>query len=125
MIRPDAALALTAFDGAQKKAQPGDGVILGYYDRQMLPSQALLHDFSQKIKTKPYFGLMGNDGSFIHKTLKGTPAVSAGIAMENVGSANEICRTSDVDALVDALASYLHTIDSKKIMEFGLGDGND
>jgi len=125
VIQPDAAIALTVFDGAQKKVQPGDGVVLGYYDRQMLPSQSLLHDFSQKIKTKAYFGLMGNDGSFIHKTLKGTPSVSAGIAVENVGSANEICKSCDVDALVDALASYLHTIDSNKILEFGLGDKND
>ncbi len=125
VIRPDAAIALTVFDGAKKKVQPGDGVVLGYYDRQMLPSQSLLHDFSQKIETKAYFGLMGNDGSFIHKTLKGTPTISAGIVAENVGSANEICRICDVDALVDALASYLRTIDSKKIAEFGLGDGND
>ncbi len=125
VVRPDGAIALTAFDGAQKKAAPGDGVILGYYDRQMLPSQELLHDFSGKVSTKPYFGLMGNDGSFIHKTLKGTPAISTGIAVENVGSGNEICKIQDADALVDALASYLHTIDSKKIMEFGLGDKND
>lgn len=125
VVRPDAAIALTAFDTAQKKIQPGDGVILGYYDRQMLPSQALLHDFSQKTETKAYFGLMGNDGSFIHKTLKGTPTISAGVAVDNVGSANEICKVSDVDALVDALVSYLHTIDSKKIAEFGLGYKND
>lgn len=125
VIRPDAAIALTAFDSAQKKVQPGDGVILGYYDRQMLPSQALLHDFFGKISTKPYFGLQGNDGSFIHKTLKGTPAISTGIAVDNVGSANEICKSRDVDALAEALVSYLHTVDSKKIMEFGQGDKND
>jgi len=124
VIRPDAAIALTVFDGSRKKVRPGDGVVLGYYDRQMLPSQSLLHDFSRKVETKAYFGIMGNDGSFIHKTLKGTPTVSAGIAVENVGSANEICRICDIDALTDGLASYLRTIDSKKIAGFGMGDGN-
>lgn len=125
VVRPDAAIALTAFDTAKRKIQLGDKVILGLYDRQMLPSQAFLKDFSGQVETKAYFGLMGNDGSFIHKTLKGTPAISTGIAVDNLGSANEICKTSDVDSLVDALASYLHTIDSNKIAEFGMGDGND
>ncbi len=122
VIRPDAAIALTAFDTAKRKIQTGDGVIAGYYDRQMLPSQALLHDFSEKVTAKAYFGATGNDGSFIHKTLKGTPAVSVGIAVDNMGSANEICRIGDVDVLVDGLTAYLGTIDSEKIMAFGLGD---
>ena len=125
VVRPDAAIALTGFDTAKRKIKLGYKVILGLYDRQMLPSQALLKDFSGQVETKAYFGLMGNDGSFIHKTLKGTPAISTGIAVDNLGSANEICRAGDVDSLVDALASYLHTIDSKKIAEFGMGDVND
>lgn len=125
VVRPDAAIALSVFDAAEKKVRPGDGVILGYYDRQMLPARTLLYDFSGKVEAKAYFGLMGNDGSFIHKTLKGTPTISAGIAVENVGSANEICGARDVDTLVDALASYLCTIDSDKIREFRMGDGND
>ncbi len=124
VIRPDAAIALTGFDTAKRKVQLGDKVILGYYDRQMLPSQALLRDFAGQVETKEYFGLLGNDGSFIHKTLKGTPSISAGIAVDHLGSANEICRTSDADALVDALASYLRTLDSEKIMGFGMGDGH-
>lgn len=122
VIKPDAAIALTAFDGAEENAIPGDGVILGYYDKQMIPSKDLLHDFSKKTETKPYFGMRGNDGSFIHKTLKGTPTISAGIAIQNLGSANEICKATDIDKLVDSLATYLHTIDSKKILEFGMGE---
>lgn len=122
VIRPDAAIALTAFDTAKRKANTGDGVILGYYDRQMLPAQSLLHDFAGKTETKPYFGITGNDGSFIHKTLKGTPAISVGVAMDHMGSANEICRAGDVDALTESLAAYLDTIDSEKIAGFGLGD---
>ncbi len=125
VVRPDAAIALTAFDTAKRKIQLGDQVILGYYDRQMLPSQAFLKDFSAQSGAKPYFGLMGNDGSFIHKTLKGTPAISMGIAVDHLGSANEICKASDVDALVDALAAYLQTLGSGKIAEFGMGDRND
>lgn len=122
VIRPDAAIALTAFDTAKRKIQTGDGVILGYYDRQMLPSQALLHDFAEKTETKSYFGVMGNDGSFIHKTLKGTPAVSVGIAVDNVGSASEICRAADVDTLTDSLIAYLHTVNAEMITGFGMGD---
>lgn len=125
VIRPDAAIALTTFDTAKRKVQVGGGVIAGYYDRQMLPSQALLHDFVEKTGAGAYFGLTGNDGSFIHKTLKGTPSVSVGIAIDNMGSANEICRSSDVDALADALVSYLKAIDSGKIAGWGRGERND
>ncbi len=125
VIRPDAAIALTAFDTAKRKVQLGDQVILGYYDRQMLPAQAFLRDFAGQAESKAYFGLLGNDGSFIHKTLKGTPSISAGIAVDHLGSANEICRAEDVDALVGALYSYLRTLDSEKIMGFGMGDGHD
>jgi len=125
VIRPDAAIALTGFDSAGMKEQVNEEVILGYYDRQMLPSQLFLKDFSEKVNTGAYFGMTGNDGSFIHKTLKGTPSISTGIAVANMGSANEICRTKDADALVDALAGYLNTIDSEKIAAFGFGDGND
>lgn len=125
VIKPDAAIALTVFDTAGKKVNPGDGVIVGYYDKQMLPSQLLLKDIQAKMGAKPYFGAMGNDGSFIHKTLTGTPAISLGIAMANVGSANEICSAADVDTLTDALYQYLKSIDSQKIAEFGFGDLND
>ena len=88
----------------------------------MLPSQMLLHDMESKIEVKPFLGTMGNDGSFIHKTRMGTPTVSIGIPMENVGSANEICLMKDADALANVLYSYLKKIDSKKITEFGFGD---
>lgn len=125
VIRPDAAIALTAFDTAKKDIQLGDGVIAGYYDRQMLPSRRMLKDLTETINAKAYFGLNGNDGSFIHKTLKGTPAVSLGIPVGNMGSANEICRTSDADSLTDALTDYLNSVDSEKLSGFGFGDKND
>lgn len=125
VIRPDAAIALTAFDTADKKLSMGDGVTVGYYDKQMLPSQRMLHDVEEALGAKPYFGAMGNDGSFIHKTLNGTPAVSLGIPMANVGTAAEMCLGADVDALTDALAGYLKTLDSRKIAQFGFGGLND
>ncbi len=125
VVRPDAAIALTVFDTAGKKASLGDGVIAGYYDKQMLPSKLLLKDIQEKTGAKPYFGMMGNDGSFIHKTLTGTPTVSLGVAVANVGSANEMCRISDVDALTECLYQYVKSLDSHKILAFGFGDGHD
>lgn len=122
VVRPDAAIALTAFDTADRKLALGDGMAVGYYDKQMLPSQMLLHDVAEKTGAKPYFGAMGNDGSFIHKTLTGTPAVSLGIPMANVGTAGEMCLSTDIDALTDGLVAYLKTIDSEKITQFGFGD---
>ncbi len=125
VIRPDAAIALTGYDTAGKKLSLGDGVTVGYYDRQMLPSRRFLGSFVEETGAKAYFGMTGNDGSFIHKTLKGTPAVSAGIPVDNMGSAGEICNLKDADALTDALVQYLQSLDSGKIAAFGFGDEND
>lgn len=125
VVRPDAAIALTAFDTAEQKRKLGDGIVIGYYDKQMLPSQRMLQNMVEKMDGKPYFGFMGNDGSFIHKTLTGTPAVSVGIPMANVGTAAEMCLVSDVDVLTEGLVNYLKSLDSRKIIQFGFGDEHD
>ena len=125
VIRPNMAIALCGFDSANNDIALNDGVIVGYYDKQMLPSKRLLADVVENIKPKAYFGFTGNDGSFIHKTLAGTPCVSMGMSVTNMGSANEMVAKNDVNMLIDSLYNYLHHLNEDIIVHCGFGDDND
>ena len=119
-IRPDAALVLTGFEAnhSDPSVKLGDGVLCEYYDKQMLPSRMLLKDFVNQVKTIPYFGYLGNDGSFIHKTINGTPSLAAGIAMKNIGTNAAIADLNDVDVLVQECTAYCRTLNAEKIRAF-------
>lgn len=122
VVEPDCAFVLTGFESIKSspKISLGDGVLVGCYDKQMLPSYALLEDFSQRFpSTKKTFGFAGNDGSFIHKTLRGTPTLSFGVAMNGIATNNSTCNIDDIDALVECIIQYLDTLDSDKILAFG------
>ena len=123
VVKPDMAIVLTGFETnkSSPKISRNDGVILGYYDRQKLLKdiQSVVND------VKPYIGNYGNDGSFIHKTLKGTPTISMGVALSHIGSGHEIFSLSDVDCLVDGLVKYIKSLSSQKINDIGFGSYND
>lgn len=118
VIEPDMAIVLTGF-----KALNHQGVFTGYYDKQMLPSQRLLKDFTSTIvNTTPHIGMYGNDGSFIHKTLKGTPCLSIGFGINNFGSPNEIVNLDNSQMVIDSLVKYLGQLNNEKLEYFGFGD---
>lgn len=118
VIEPDAALALTVFNDAKIN----DGVTVGMYDKGMIPSQRLLNDIKSFVDVKSNFNTRSNDGSFIHKTVKGCPTVVVGIACNNLNSANEMVSISDVDALVDMLVKFVLHLNNEMIIDFGFGE---
>lgn len=120
VIRPDAALVLTGFEinASDPEIHFGDGTICEYYDKQMLPSRMLLNDFTKNVKTVPYFGYYGNDGSFIHKTIKGTPSLAVGIGMKNIGTNAVIADLNDIDTLVKNVAAYCRKLNAAQIRKF-------
>lgn len=109
VIKPDVAIALTSFEvnNSNPKIDLEDGVVLGYYDKQMLPDKKLLNYIKDNFDTKPYLGFRGNDGSFIHKTLQGTPTVSLGIAVKNISTANEMLSINDYKKLEEFIIKFL------------------
>lgn len=113
VIKPDLAIALTSFDTnkSSPKISLGDGIIIGKYDKQMLPDRKLLDFVESNFKTKSYLGLRGNDGSFIHKTIRGTPTLSLGIATSNISTANEVILKDDVEILENFIIDFLDQVD--------------
>lgn len=121
-IQPDAALALCVFDNGKPNAKLNGGVVVGMYDKGMIPSQRLINDFKGFTSANGYFGMIGNDSSFIHKTVKGCPTVAVGIACGNTGSANEMVAINDIDALVHTLTDYILHLNNEMITDFGFGE---
>ena len=114
VIKPDLAIALTNFEtnSSSPKISLGDGLIVGKYDKQMLPDRKLLEFVESNFKTRPYLGFRGNDGSFIHKTISGTPTLSVGIPTSNVSTANELVLKSDIDHLENFLIDFLDHVEA-------------
>ncbi len=109
LIKPDVAIALTGFEVNSSKptVKLGDGVIVGHYDKQMLPNKSLLNFIRDKFSTKPYVGFRGNDGSFIHKTIEGSKTVSMGIPVLNLSTANEMIDINDLNNLKKSILELL------------------
>lgn len=112
VIKPDLALALTSFEtnSSSPKISLGDGLVVGKYDKQMLPDKKLLDFVESRFKTKPYLGFRGNDGSFIHKTISGAPTLSLGIPTANISTANELVSKDDIESLEDFIIEFLDQI---------------
>lgn len=122
VVQPDSALALCGFETNKSKAQRGKGMVAGVYDKQMLPGKRLLHDFLDKnADVQQYIGNYGNDGSFIHKTLKGTPTLSVGIPVTHMGSCRVMVDLNDLDRFVNQMVPYLKQLTSADIETFGYG----
>ena len=110
------------FDNGKPNAKLNGGVVVGMYDKGMIPSQRLINDFKGFTSANGYFGMIGNDSSFIHKKVKGCPTVAVGIACGNTGSANEMVAINDIDALVHTLTDYILHLNNEMITDFGFGE---
>lgn len=125
VVKPDAAIALAAFDinNSKTKLNRGDKTVIAFHDGGMLPSLRMLNDVKGHFDTfQTSVGTMANDASFIHKMLSGCPTVAMGVAMNNCGSPNVIADLNDVDHLVTNLSEYCKTLNSSKIANFGFED---
>lgn len=125
VVEPDCALVLCGFDASNSKGklEKGNGTVVAYQDAGMIPSKRLLHDVTKSIENfQMSVGTIANDGSFIHKTLKGCPSVSLGVCLTNCGTPNVMADLNDVDGLVQQVVSYVRTLDNEKIQYFGFGE---
>lgn len=118
VVEPDLAIVVTGFEvnNSNSKIELGDGVIVGYYDSKMIPDQQLLRYITEKYETKPYVGILGNDGSFIHKTLAGAPTISVGIPMKNMGTSSVMVSKNDIEKLETFLLNLIEDEEISTLM---------
>ncbi|MGB4984181.1 MAG: hypothetical protein WBO70_00180 [Erysipelotrichaceae bacterium] len=118
VIKPDIAIALTGFDANVLKHEFTNSGVLSYYDRQMLPNKLMVEEALNITKFKPCISSLGNDGSFIHKTLDGCPTISLGLKINNMGSSNEIINSTDVEKLSNGIIDYIDFLSNEKIEKY-------
>ncbi len=124
VVKPDLAIIINGFEvnNSDPPVNLGDGFIVSQFDKQMLPNRLLLNDLKSKYEYKEYFGISGNDGSFIHKTMNGVSCVSVGIPIKNIHTSVEMIDLSDVKKLEDNLFDYIKTLSNEKIIKLGVSD---
>lgn len=121
VLQPDVALVLTGFDGRLSNDGKRGGVLIGAFDKGMIPNRGLYQDVEDVLHAGLFTGKQTNDGSFIHKTQKGAAALSVGILIRNMGTAVEMADVRDADALKEAICTYLCTLTPAKIEQFTFG----
>lgn len=124
VVNPDLAIVINGFEvnNSNPKINLNDGFIVSQFDKQMLPNRLLLNDIKSKYNYKEYFGIIGNDGSFIHKTMNGVSCVSIGIPIKNIHTSVEMIDLLDVKKLEDNLFDYIMTLNNEKIIKLGVSE---
>ncbi|MDO5048061.1 MAG: hypothetical protein Q4D88_05930 [Anaerococcus sp.] len=113
LIKPDFSINLSGFEvnNSSPKINLGDGAIISYFDSKMLPDQKFLSFIKNNFKLKPYIGLRENDGSFVHKTLKGAASISMGLPIKNMYTGNELIFKNDYKELKEVILQILDDFD--------------
>ena len=121
VLQPDVSLVLTGFDGRCSNDGKTGGVLIGAFDKGMIPNRRLYQDVQDVLHAGMITGALPNDGSFIHKTQKGAAAISIGIFVRNMATAVEMADERDIDALKEAICTYLRALTPAKIKQFTFG----
>lgn len=129
LVKPDLGIVvdcLQANDVSGKKDEVGklgEGILINYYDKSMMPNRALLNHLveickSNGIKYQYYYSMKENDAKWIHKLLTGCPTLMACICARNINTNNSIIDTNDYLAAKEAVTSVVKSLNAKKIEEF-------
>ncbi|MEG0297226.1 MAG: M42 family peptidase [Clostridium sp.] len=101
----------------------GEGILINYYDKSMMPNRALLNHLAttckeNDIKHQYYFSMADGDGGWIHKLLKGCPTLTANICGRNLNTNSSIIDANDYLAAKDAIVKVIKSLTPEKIEAF-------
>jgi putative aminopeptidase FrvX len=126
MIDPDIAIVFDCSpandaDGADDVlGKLGEGVLLRFADRSMLPNRCFLNRLKQTcvnhdIPYQYYLSLGGTDAGSIHKTNAGVPTLSLCIVARNIHTNHSILDVSDLEGAYKAAFALLNEFDGQAI----------
>lgn len=126
LINPDVAIVLDCSpandaDGNKKElGKLGEGVLLRFVDRSMMPNRCLLNRLKQTCIThnlphQYYLSLGGTDAGEIHKSNQGVPTLSLCIVARNIHTNHSILDTSDLESASNAAFAMLSEFNSQAI----------
>lgn len=129
LIKPDLGIVLDCLeandiDGKKDSVgKLGDGILVNYYDKSMMPNRALLNYLvetckSNNIKHQYYYSMKENDAKWIHKMLIGCPTLMACICSRNTNTNSSIIDTNDYLSAKEAVISIIKSLNTEKVEAF-------
>lgn len=129
MIHPDMGIVMDCsfaddyYGKDSEVGKLGEGILIRYYDKGMMPNRALLSyllNTCQKCNIDyQYFYNMGQtDAAWIHKLFSGCPTLSACICARGAHTGNSMIDIRDYNSAKKAIVKVLTTIDENQIQSF-------
>ena len=127
LVKPDFALVLDtqqAFDyrqdGDKENGRLGEGILLTYYDKSVLPSRKALYDLKElcmehHIPHQFYYSMEDSDAGWINKLRQGAPILFFNIAVRNMNTPNQEIAICDYDSILNAVKIFLTHLTLDKI----------
>ena len=120
-VKPDIAIVI---DTAYVKNPKNNTVYIRSFDKSMLPNQMLKQEFYEVAQKKGYIPeghvqLEATDGSFIHKSLEGTPTVVLVLPLKHKQALVNSLKIKDINNLSDVIIEFMKNLTAEKIEKFG------
>lgn len=129
LVKPDLGIILNCMQANDMNGKKesvgklGEGVLINYYDKSMMPNRALLNCLVEtckenNIKHQYYYSMKENDAKWVHKLLTGCPTLMACICARNLGTNNSIIDVDDYLAAKEAVINIMKSLNTEKVEAF-------
>lgn len=129
LIKPDLGIVMDCLGAndvngnKESVGKLGEGVLINYYDKSMMPNRALLNHLVHICKSKDikhqYFYSMGDgDAGWIHKLLIGCPTLTTNICARNINTNSSIIHVDDYIAAREAIIEVIKSLGEETIEKF-------
>ncbi len=118
-VNPDIAIVI---DVAYVETWNDKDIFIRSFDKSLLPSQILKHDLYEAARScgfnpQAHLTDLPTDGSFIHKSLSGTPTVVVVIPVKYKDTIHNVIDTKYLDNITKVLNHYLVSLNANHIVE--------
>lgn len=129
LVEPDLAIVLDCLQAgdvagnSDSVGKLGEGILINFYDKSMMPNRALLNHLMNICKKKGlnhqfYYSMGDGDGGWIHKLLRGCPTLNACICARNVENNSSIIDINDYSDAKDAVLNVVKSLNDDMVQKF-------
>ncbi|MGL4572634.1 MAG: M42 family metallopeptidase [Clostridium sp.] len=129
LIKPDLSIVLDCLSADDLNGSDdstgklGEGVLVSYYDKSMMPNRALLNHLvdvceENNIKHQFYYSMDDGDAGWIHKLQEGCPTLKGCICARNSKTSSEIIDIDDYISARFAITEIIKNLNEEAIEKF-------
>ncbi|WP_326716553.1 M42 family peptidase [Vagococcus jeotgali] len=130
LVKPDLAITFDVLpaskkvsDSSEVQGKLGEGALITYYDRSILPNRSLTKLMTSTchekgINTQPYFSMQSSDAGWIHKLRIGTPTLLINVAGTNLDYSLNGVHIKDIEDALNATVSIIEKLTTMDIHSF-------